>query len=357
MLLNPTQARHVLAYAAAERFALLAVNADSPSAVQDVLEAARACDAPVIIETSLWQLTSRSFGAGDPVRGMARYLVQLELACADPAFAHLPVLYHTDHIKGPRTLEILGAAIRGVACFGPPDGPAHALRASTISLDSSALSEEENIALCAQLCAIAREAGLDLTLEMESGVDDGLTPPEVATRLVRGLESVHPGRLALWAPGVGTRHGFAREGFPSFSTEAIRRNRDLASGLCGRAIGIALHGSSGLAPEELGAAVASGVTKVNWSSESLLHRSRAAGAYWRDHARELDALSPQFKAHAMDDGVSRAVAQAYIPQVEARIRLLGGEHRARACLAQAGLSPGAGPVAAAPAARRVETAT
>ncbi len=181
MLLNPAQARRVLAYAARERFALLAVNADSPSAVQDVLEAARACEAPVIIETSLWQLTSRCFGAGDPVRGMARYLVQLALAAADPAFAHLPVIYHTDHIKGPRTLEILGAAICGVARFGPPDGPADALRASSISLDSSALSEQENIALCAQLCAIARDRGLDLTLEMESGVDDGLTPPEVAT--------------------------------------------------------------------------------------------------------------------------------------------------------------------------------
>ncbi len=246
-------ARGARALAARERFALLAVNADSPSAVQDVLEAARACDAPIIIETSLWQLTSRCFGAGDPLRGMARYLLQLALAAEDPALARIPILYHTDHIKGPRTLEILGAAIRGVASFGPPDGPAQVLRASTISLDSSALSVAENIALCARLCALARATGLDITLEMESGVDDGLTPPEVAGRLITGIESAHPGCLALWAPG---RHASVfRRGFPTFSTDATSRTT------VPRGPGAAAHrhrAGSRLAQDESAARVAAG---------------------------------------------------------------------------------------------------
>ena len=41
MLLDPLQARAVYALAARERFAILAVNADSPACIADVLEAAR----------------------------------------------------------------------------------------------------------------------------------------------------------------------------------------------------------------------------------------------------------------------------------------------------------------------------
>ena len=62
MLLSPTQSRAALRCALEHQFAILAVNADSPAAITDCLEAARECDAPIIIETSLWQLTGRSFG-------------------------------------------------------------------------------------------------------------------------------------------------------------------------------------------------------------------------------------------------------------------------------------------------------
>lgn len=331
MLLTPTQARAVLQLAAQERFALLAVNADSPAAITDAIEAARSVAAPIIIETSLWQLQGRSFGAGNPLRGLAHYLAQVALLAADPAFADVPVLFHTDHIKGPQTVPILRQAITGVTLTGW-SGSAR-LRASTLSLDSSAMSVSENIATCADLCAHAQAEGLDLTLEMEAGVDDGLTPASLSTQLLEGIERQHPGVLALYAPGVGTRHGYTAEGFPTFSPAAIAANRDLARRICGRPIGIALHGSSGLGAGDLAAAVAAGVTKVNWSSESLLTRSRAAAAYYR--RTELDPLAPTFKAAAMDHGVQQAVSTVYQPLVAERLTILGAAGRAGACLAAA----------------------
>jgi len=337
MLLNPTQARSVLALAARERFALLAVNADSPAAVQDALDAAREAQAPVIIETSLWQLTGRSFGAGDPVRGLTRYLAQVAITANDPIYAQVPVFFHTDHIKGPQTLPILTAAISGVAIPGYEQGPR--LRASSISLDSSAMSEDENIATLRTLCAHARDAQLDLCLEMEAGVDDGLTELAVSERLVGAVEATHPGYLALYAPGVGTRHGFSAEGFPTFSPPTISRNRDLIERICGRPMGIALHGSSGLTAEDLAAGVAAGVTKVNWSSESLLARSHLAAAYYASHQADLDAMSKAFKATAMDNGVQAAVSSGYIPTVVERMRILGSAGRAAACLAAAQVRP------------------
>ena len=322
MLLDPIQARAQFADALARGYAILAINADSPAAVTDCLEAARQASAPIIIETSLWQLTGHSFGVGDAVRGLVRYLVQLSaLANADP-YREVPVIFHTDHIKGPDTLRILQAAIRGVEaniC-----GTIARVFASTISLDSSEMTEEENIAHIRALCATGREAGVPVTLEMEAGVDAGVTDIAVADRLLTPVEQTHPGCLHLWAPGVGTQHGLSDKGYP-FSPEAVARHRERASAICGRPIGIALHGSSGLPESALREGVAAGVAKVNWSSESLLIRSNAAREFYATHSAELETSHPRWKATAMDNGVQSYISARYIPRVIERIRILGGE--------------------------------
>ena len=315
MLLTPTQTRALFRDALENHYAVLAVNADSPAALVDVLEAARQCAAPVIIETSLWQLTGHSFGFGDPILGLQQYIRSLRTLAASERFASTPVVFHTDHIKGPRTLEILAAAF--------------ALGASSLSLDSSELTEEANLSLAQKICAL----GEPLTLELEAGVDEGLTPLEVTDRIVGGIEATHPGRLALWAPGCGTRHGFSEGGFPAFSAVHVAAHQQRASALAGRPIGIALHGSSGLPVDALKAAVAAGVVKVNWSSESLLLRSQAARAYYDLHKGQLEAGATHFKDRAMDNGVQSFVAAHYVASVAERIVLLGGQGKAARHLA------------------------
>lgn len=323
MLLNALQSRRLFCLALEQKFAVLAVNADSPAAITDCLEAAREGDAPIMIETSLWQLTGRSFGAGDPLLGLARYLAELSACCVSARFCDVPVIFHTDHIKGPDTLRILGAAIRGV-----PSGAGDVLlRASTISLDSSELTEAENVAHMAELCTVAAESGQPVTLEMEAGVDAGVTKVEVADRLLSAVETKHPGNIHLWAPGVGTQHGLSDNGYP-FSPEAVAAHQKRASELCERPVGIALHGSSGLSESALRAGVEAGVAKVNWSSESLLIRNRAAQAYFAAYADRMDKLHPQWKATAMDHGLQSFIAERYVPKVLERIRLLGGTGKA-----------------------------
>lgn len=317
MFLNPTQARALFTHALANKYAILAVNADSHAAVTDVLEAALAANAPVIVETSLWQLTGRSYGAGDALLGVARYASDLRALAGSPRYRGVPVVLHTDHIKGPQTAAILQAAM-----------PVY----SSISIDSSEMTEEENIETFCKLCQHAADHQLPLALEMEAGVDDGLTPFDVANRLLGAVESRHPGMLALWAPGVGTRHGFSDEGFPAFSSKHVAEQAAEASRLCGRPIGIALHGSSGLPEPDLIAAVKAGVAKVNWSSESLLIRSKAAQAYYAAHTAELEKNHKAWKGTAMDNGLQTAIAAVYVPKVFERIRLLGGAGHAAAFL-------------------------
>jgi len=323
MLLDSFQSRVLFRCALENHFAVLAVNADSPAAVIDCLEAARECDAPIIIETSLWQLMGRSFGHGDAALGMARYLAELTVLAASERYRDVPVIFHTDHIKGPETLALLTGAIRGLS-FGDTDLK---LRPSTISLDSSELSEEQNIAHIATLCTAACDAEVPVTLEMEAGVDAGVTPIEVADRLLAPVEHAHPGCLHLWAPGVGTQHGFSDKGYP-FSPAAVAQHSARASEICGRPIGLALHGSSGLPESALREGVAAGVVKVNWSSESLLIRSRASRDFYAAHTAELEKAHKSWKATAMDHGVQSFVAARYVPRVVERIRVLGGAGQA-----------------------------
>ncbi|MCJ8329055.1 MAG: class II fructose-bisphosphate aldolase [Lentisphaeria bacterium] len=322
MYLSPEQSRQLLEQAAREHFAVLAVNADSPAAIVDCLEAAKAVDAPVIIESSLWQLSSHSFGNGDALLGIERFAAIVELYANSGPYIDVPVLYHTDHIKGPQTVDILSKGICAVNAQG--------LTASTISLDSSELSADENIALINELCSIAKNNNASLTLEMEAGVDDGLTSLDEARYLLEAVEENNPGYLALWAPGVGTRHGFSAEGFPEFSTEHISRQQALAAEITGRDIGLALHGSSGLSDEQLSDAVDAGVTKVNWSTDSLAARSAAALSYYDMNREKLQRTHTDFKNTAMDNGLQTAVSESYIDRVKNRMLVLKGNGKGQA---------------------------
>lgn len=323
MILDAMEARRWLDRALRERFAILAVNADSPAAMTDCLEAALRCRAPIMIETSLWQLKGWSFGAGDAMTGMTRYLADLSALADAPRYRKVPVFFHTDHIKGRETLPLLTQAIRGLSVrMGSTDVQ---LRPSTVSLDSSEMTETENIDAMVTLARTAEESRWPLVLEMEAGVDQGLTPLDITERMITGVEKRTPGHLGLWAPGVGTHHGFSDQGYPAFSTAAIQAQQTLATQLCGRPIGIALHGSSGLSESHLQEGVQAGVVKVNWSSESLWIRSQAAREFYETKRAQLEKRHPEFKNHAMDNGVQSFVSEQYIPKVIDRIRVLGAE--------------------------------
>ena len=324
MLCTPLQSRIVFQHALQHEYAILAINADSHAAIVDCLVAADLVGAPVIIETSLWQLKGRSFGADDAVMGLARYISSLMILANSNRFKHIPVIFHTDHIKGPETINILKSAICGIE-FGAP-GKTIPLRASTISLDASEFTEDENIDHILLLCRIAAEADVPVTLEMESAVDDRITTAEETRRLLGIVEEKFPGHIHLWAPGVGTKHGFGEN--MSFTPATIETHRKLTKAVTGREIGIALHGSTGMSTGHLRDAAKAGVVKVNWSTESLLIRSEAARAYY-SQTNKFDKKDPGWKNTVMDNGVSTFIAEKYINKVMDRMKTLGGTDKAK----------------------------
>ena len=323
MLLSPIQARTLITCCIREKCALLAVNADSPSAIYDCLKAAKESDAPVIVETSMWQLEGISFGAGDPVRGMAQYIAHIAILANSEEFADVPVLYHTDHIRGPLTREILLHAVKGLplTLFGAE----FLLHPSTISLDAAKLTPEENIDILCSLIEASEAAGKPVTLEMEAGLDGGLTTEDETRELVMGVEEKHPGYLALFAPGLGNRHGYSKDGYPGFKPENVSASAAFVKTLTGREIGIVLHGSSGLSDDQVRAAVVNGLTKMNWSTSGLIIRSGAAKEYYAVNADKIVPGQPEFKDLAMDNGQGAYVSQRFVPELKKLFTLLGSE--------------------------------
>ncbi len=328
MLLDPLQSRILLQHALENRYAILAVNADSHAAINDCLEAALQANAPVIIETSLWQIEGHSFGEGNAVVGVAGYLAHLAVLANSERFKNIPVIYHTDHIKGPKTFSVLEAAIKGIP-FRIHEHHA-TLIASTVSLDASEFTHEQTIESICRLCAFAQENHVPITLEMEDAVYEGITSAEVATRLLSSVEAKYPNHIYLWAPGVGTQHGFGEN--MNFSANTIEQQLALTKQITGREIGIALHGSTGLTTQHLTDVAKAGVIKVNWSTESLFIRSNAAKHYYEVMAEKFDKKHKEWKVTAMDNGVSQYIAAEYIPRVSERMIILGGEGKAAAAM-------------------------
>jgi fructose/tagatose bisphosphate aldolase len=328
MLLDPIQSRKLLQHALENRYAILAINADSHAAVNDCLEAALQMNAPVIIETSLWQIKGHSFGAGDAVLGVGRYLANLALLANSDRYKNIPVIYHTDHIKGPETFAILEAAIAGIP-FKFHESEL-SLTASTVSLDASEFTHEQTIEYIVRLCAFAQKVNMPVTLEMEDAVDEGITSEAVATQLLSAVEAKYPNQVHLWAPGVGTQHGFGEQ--MNFSPRTIEAQVALTKQITGREIGIALHGSTGLSNQHLSDAAKAGVIKVNWSTESLYIRSNAAKAYYEEKAPQFDKKHKDWKNTVMDNGAQQYISEIYIPKVAERMRVLGGEGKAGAAM-------------------------
>lgn len=133
----------------------------------------------------------------------------------------------------------------------------------SVMIDGSILPFEENVALTRQVVEVAHACGV--WVEGEIGVipgtedditreDEGLTPPEQA------IEFAERTGVNALAAAVGTAHGFYRAR-PKIDLERIKAMR------AGMAADLALHGGSDVEPEQIQAAIAAGMNKVNVGTE------------------------------------------------------------------------------------------
>ncbi|SHF59955.1 fructose-bisphosphate aldolase, class II [Desulforamulus putei DSM 12395] len=213
-------------------YAVGAFNCNNMEIVQAIIAAAEAEKSPVIIQASQGAI---KYAGLEWIVGMVK--LAADKAC-------VPVALHLDH---GTSFEQCMQCIR--AGF------------TSVMLDGSKLSLEENIELTNRVLAAARAVGVSVEAELGKigGTEDDITVDEREAMLTDPREAkvfVERTGVDSLAVAIGTAHG-QYKGEPKLDFQRLKEIRDLVK------IPIVLHGSSGVPDESVQKAISLGVRKVN----------------------------------------------------------------------------------------------
>lgn len=232
MALVTTQ--QILKDAQAGKYAVGAFNVENMEMVKAVIQAAEELKAPVILQTTPSTVTYGTLP------------VFFGIVAAEAKKASVPVALHLDHGS---SFELAVQAIK--------EGY------TSIMIDGSHESFEDNIALTQRVVAVAKPNGIPVEAELGKvgGKEDDLevevdtnTDPQEAVEFVErtGIDSL--------AVAIGTAHGFY-EGEPNL-------DKDRLQDIQGRVeIPLVLHGASGVSDQDVKDCIERGICKVNFATE------------------------------------------------------------------------------------------
>lgn len=276
----------LLKAAEAGGYAVGAFNCNNMEIVQAIAAAAEAERAPVIMQAS---------------QGAIKYAgIEYITAMAKTAAAQVsvPVALHLDH--GTSFEQVMQCIRAGF---------------SSVMIDGSKHSLEDNIALTRQVVAAARPVGVSVEAELGKigGTEDDIyvneadaffTDPEEARLFVQetGVDAL--------AVAIGTAHG-RYKGEPKLDFARLEKIRALVN------IPIVLHGSSGVPGDAIREAIRLGVRKVNIDTnirEAFVERCREIIAACPDEIDPRKILGP--------------AREAAVELIREKIRLFGSSGRA-----------------------------
>ncbi len=220
--------KEIIGMAEAGNYCIPAFNVYNIETVMGVIAAAEEAKAPVIIQVYP-RLMNEEVGY---------YLSPVVVAAARKA--SVPVCFHLDH--GATELEVMKAVRWG---------------ASSVMFDGSAHDFEENVALTRHIVETC--GAVDVCVEGELGHvgsvnDDAMgdfTDPEEAAEFVKRTG------VTCLAVLIGNAHGHYKKE-PKLDIERVKAIREATGG-----IPLVLHGGSGIPNEQVKAAIAAGVRKMN----------------------------------------------------------------------------------------------
>jgi fructose-bisphosphate aldolase class II len=259
--------------AIATRTPVLAFNVITLEHVEAICRAAEQVRRPVILQISE---NAVKYHAG-PAALIAACRVVAEESTAELSL-------HLDHVE---SLDLLHRA--------------PGLGVSSVMFDASRLSDTENTALTRETTAWAHAR--DLFVEAELGAIGGKgnahtpgvrTDPDDAVRFVAAT-----GVDAL-AVAVGSSH--------AMTTRTAELDQDLIGTLAGRlTVPLVLHGSSGIADDDLRTAAANGIVKINIGT---LLNVAFTGAVRSSLVADVEQVDPRKYLGAARDATAEAVARS-----------------------------------------------
>jgi len=279
----------LLDWAKENKFAMPAVNCVSSSSINSCMEAARAMDAPIMIQFSSG---GAQFIAG---KGLDNKEFHACVAGAVSGAYHVralaeqygvPVILHTDHCAKdllPWFDGLLEANERFFKKYGEPLFSSH-------MLDLSEEPLEENIEICTKY--LERMAKMNLGLEMELGItggeEDGVnnenakpedlySKPEEIWQVYEALSKIPDANFTI-AAAFGNVHGVYSPGNVKLDPEILGNSQKYIAAKLGLPAGskpvkFVFHGGSGSDIKDIRQALEYGVIKMNIDTDTQW-------AYW-----------------------------------------------------------------------------
>lgn len=215
-------------------YAVGAFNADNLEIARAIIAAAEELSAPVIVQVTP---VMGEYGGLENYAGIVK---------AEAKKAKVPVCLHLDHGDGIKTAK---AALEAGY--------------TSVMFDGSHISYEENVAVTAEVVALASTYGVPVEAELGKigGTEDGISARgDSNTDPKQAKEFVERTGAASLAIAIGTAHGFY-EGTPVLDKKRVSEIKEKVS------VPLVLHGASGLSYEDVRECVERGICKINFATE------------------------------------------------------------------------------------------
>ena len=239
----------ILLKAREEHYGVGAFNVNDYGAVEAILGAAEETMTPVIIQIGDWTDPN---AAESKAKNPWDAQIFMDFVRNRAEVSPVPVCIHLDHC---RTFE---GCIRSIK-----------LGATSVMIDASMCSFEENIALTKKVIEAVR--GANVTVEAEIGHVDGHagdTTGKLYTTVEEAKRFYEETGVDSLAVAIGTVHGIYAEE-PVLQYDRISELREAIPAP------LVMHGASGLEPEQYKECVKRGITKINFATYMQLAGAHA----------------------------------------------------------------------------------
>ncbi len=239
-------------------YAVGAFNVENMEMVMAVIKAAEEMNSPVIMQTTPSTVK---------YAGLDYYLAMVKTAAERSS---VPVAMHLDHGS---SFELAMQALR--------------TGYTSIMIDGSHESFEDNIALTSRVAAACAPSGISVEAELgkvggkEDDLDGGDENPYTDPQQAKDFAE-RTGVTSL-AVAIGTAHGIYK-GIPKLDLDRLSEIREVVS------IPLVLHGASGVPDDAVRESIKRGICKVNFATELRIAYSDGVKEYLKENP---DAFDPK----------------------------------------------------------------
>ncbi|HUM84059.1 MAG TPA: class II fructose-1,6-bisphosphate aldolase [Lachnospiraceae bacterium] len=264
--------KEIMLMAQEDHYAVGAFNAENMEMVQAIAEAAEEQNSPVIIQTTPGTIK---------YAGLDYYLANVKAAAER---VHVPVAMHLDHGS---SFELAMQALR--------------TGYTSIMIDGSKLSFEDNIELTKRVVAACSASGIPVEAEIGTigGKEDGMAGKPVYTEPEDAKKFAESTGVDSLAVAIGTSHGVYK-GTPHLAVERLSEIRAVVS------VPLVLHGTSGVPDDQVRDCVSRGICKVNYATDLRIAFTDGVRSFLKENP---DAFDPKKYG-----AVGRENVKAYVKQ-------------------------------------------